>query len=97
MAQGHAKRRIPTEHGGGRGQNRRGRPATSRARIWFLQHGAQGIATATNHHVDYTRLGMTPPPDGRMVEQSDNLYERAVALGGQAILECTNTQLPRDP
>ena len=57
----------------------------------------QGIATATNHHVDYARLGMTPPADGRNIEQPDNLYERDVALPSPGLLECTNSQAPRDP
>ena len=58
---------------------------------------SQGIDTAANHHVDYARLGMTPPADARSIEQPGNLYERNVALPTPGILECTNSQAPRDP
>ena len=59
--------------------------------------GAPGIATATNHHVDYERLGMTRPALGHVINQPDNLYERDVALPSPGTLECKNSQKQRDP
>ena len=58
---------------------------------------APGIATATNHHVDYQRLGMAAPSAGRVIGQPHNLYEHDVALPTPGTLKCRNSQQHRDP